>query len=275
MEKLEIDYIKNFLKKRALNSHKGDYGHALLIAGSEQKIGAAIIATKACLRSGVGLLTVSIPKEERNSVFISNPEAMLHFREEQIDFSKFNSLAIGPGLEQDAAAQKLLYSVLLKTSYPIVVDADALNILASNPDWLTQLPPNSILTPHPKEFDRLFGNHTSKEERIQTAIEKAIEFNCIIVLKDHQTIITNNHQTFVNTTGNAGLAKGGSGDALTGIILAFLAQGYEPINAAKLAVFIHGLSADITLQIQSKESMLIIDVIENLGKAFQKIHSKI
>ena len=275
MERLEIDYIKNFLKKRALNSHKGDYGHALLIAGSEQKIGAAIIATKACLRSGVGLLTVSIPKEERNSVFISNPEAMLHFREEQIDFSKFNSLAIGPGLEQDAAAQKLLYSVLLKTSYPIVVDADALNILASNPDWLTQLPPNSILTPHPKEFDRLFGNHTSKEERIQTAIEKAIEFNCIIVLKDHQTIITNNHQNFVNTTGNAGLAKGGSGDALTGIILAFLAQGYEPINAAKLAVFIHGLSADITLQIQSKESMLIIDVIENLGKAFQKIHSKI
>lgn len=275
MEQLKIEYIKPFLKKRLPNSHKGDFGHALLIAGNEQKMGAAIIAAKACLRSGTGLLTISIPKEERSSIFTSIPEAMLHFREEQIDFSKFNSIAIGPGLEQDAAAQKLLYSTLSKANYPIVVDADALNIITSNPDWLVQLPKNSILTPHPKEFDRLFGTHNSKEERIQTAIKKANEYNCIIVLKGHQTVITSGQRTFVNTTGNAGLAKGGSGDALTGIILAFLAQGYEPIQAAKLAVFLHGLSADITLQTQSGESMLITDVIENLGKAFQKIHSKI
>ncbi|WP_320816005.1 NAD(P)H-hydrate dehydratase [Flavobacterium sp.] len=275
MEKLEIDYIKQFLKKRLLNSHKGDFGHALLIAGSVQKVGAAIIAAKACLRSGAGLLTVSIPKEERSSIFTSIPEAMLHFREEQIDFSKYNSLAIGPGLEQDAAAQKLLYSTLSKTKYPIVIDADALNILSSNQDWLTLLPKDSILTPHPKEFDRLFGLHNSKEDRIQTAIQKANEYNCIIVLKGHQSVITNGHRTFVNTSGNAGLAKGGSGDALTGIILAFLAQNYEPINAAKLAVFTHGLSADITLQTQSEESMLITDVIENLGKAFQKIKAEI
>lgn len=275
MEKLEIDYIKQFLKKRLLNSHKGDFGHALLIAGSVQKVGASIIAAKACLRSGAGLLTVSIPKEERSSIFTCIPEAMLHFREEQIDFSKYNSLAIGPGLEQDAAAQKLLYSTLSKTKYPIVIDADALNILSSNQDWLTLLPKDSILTPHPKEFDRLFGLHNSKEDRIQTAIQKANEYNCIIVLKGHQSVITNGHRTFVNTSGNAGLAKGGSGDALTGIILAFLAQNYEPINAAKLAVFIHGLSADITLQTQSEESMLITDVIENLGKAFQKIKAKI
>ena len=137
------------------------------------------------------------------------------------------------------------------------------------------MPKNSILTPHPKEFDRLFGNHNSEEERRNTAIAKAKEFNCIIVLKGHKTFITNGTASFENSTGNVGLAKGGSGDALTGIILAFLAQGYEPIQAAKLAVFIHGLSADITLQTQSEESMLITDVIENLGKAFQKIHSKI
>ena len=275
MEKLKIDYIKKILKKRLSNSHKGDFGHVFLIAGSEQKMGAAVIASKSCLRSGCGLLTVSIPKEERFSVFTSIPEAMLHFREEQIDFSKYNSLAIGPGLEQDAAAQKLLYSTLSKTKYPIVIDADALNMLAKNQDWLIQLPKNSILTPHPKEFDRLFGNHNIEEERRKTANAKAKELNCIIVLKGHKTFITNGTASFENSTGNVGLAKGGSGDALTGIILAFLAQGYEPIQAAKLAVFIHGLSADITLQTQSEESMLITDVIENLGKAFQKIHSKI
>lgn len=275
MEKLEIDYIKQFFKKRMPNSHKGDFGHALLIAGSKQKMGAAIIAAKACLRSGAGLLTVSIPIEERSSIFSFIPEAMLHFRDDQIDFSPYNSIGIGPGLELDAAAEKLLYSVLLKANYPIVIDADALNILSLNQDWLTLLPKDSILTPHPKEFDRLFGLHNSKEDRIQTAVQKANEYNCIIVLKGHQSIITNGHRTFINTTGNAGLAKGGSGDALTGIVLAFLAQGYEPINAAKLAVFMHGLSADITLQTQNEESMLVTDVIENLGKAFQKIHSEI
>jgi NAD(P)H-hydrate epimerase len=275
MEKLEIDYIKQFFKKRLSTSHKGDFGHALLIAGSEQKMGAAIIAAKACLRSGTGLLTVSIPKEERDSIFTSIPEAMIHFREEPIDFSKFSCFAIGPGLELDASAQKLLYSVITKAKQPIVLDADALNILSTNKDWLSELPKNTILTPHLKEFDRLFGTHHSNEERIQAAIQKSNEYSCIIVLKSHQTIITNGHRTFVNNTGNVGLAKGGSGDALTGIILAFLAQGYEPIQAAKLAVFLHGLSADITLQTQSEESMLITDVIENLGKAFQKIHSKI
>ncbi len=275
MKNLEIDTISKLLKKRLPNSHKGDFGHALLISGSKQKMGAAIIASRACLRNGVGLLTVSIPKEERSSMYGSIPEAMLHFREEQIDFLKFNSLAVGPGLELDDGSQKLVYSVLLKANYPIVIDADALNILAKNQEWFIQLPKNSILTPHPKEFDRLFGNHNSEEERRNTAIAKAKEFKCIIVLKGHKTFITNGTTSFINTTGNAGLAKGGSGDALTGIVLAFLAQGYEPINAAKLAVFMHGLSADITLQTQSEESMLITDVIENLGKAFQEIRSKI
>lgn len=273
MEKLEINYIKEFFKERPSNVHKGDFGHSLLIAGSEQKMGAAIITAKACLRSGTGLLTVSIPKEERASIFTSIPEAMLHFREEPNDFSKFSCIAIGPGIGCDASTQKLLYSVVTKSKQPLVLDADALNILSINKDWLSELPKNTILTPHLKEFDRLFGTHKSKEERIQTAVQKSKEYNCIIVLKDSQTIITNGDSIFINTTGNAGLAKGGSGDALTGIILAFLAQGYEPINTSKLAVFLHGLSADITLQTQSIESMLITDVIENLSYAFQKIQS--
>ena len=191
MKNLEIDTISKLLKKRLPNSHKGDFGHALLISGSKQKMGAAIIASRACLRNGVGLLTVSIPKEERSSMYGSIPEAMLHFREEQIDFLKFNSLAVGPGLELDDGSQKLVYSVLLKANYPIVIDADALNILAKNQDWFIQLPKNSILTPHPKEFDRLFGDHNSEEERRNTAIAKAKEFKCIIVLKGHKTFITN------------------------------------------------------------------------------------
>jgi NAD(P)H-hydrate epimerase len=146
-----------------------------------------------------------------------------------------------------------------------------LTILAKNQNLLKQVPINSIVTPHVKEFDRLFGNHDSETERRTKAETKATELNAIIVLKGNKTFITDGKQSFENTTGNSGLAKGGSGDALTGIITAFLAQGYEPINAAVLAVYIHGLAADITLETQSEESMLITDVIENLGKAFKKI----
>lgn len=157
---------------------------------------------------------------------------------------------------------------------PGVFDADVLNLMAKKQDWLKKLPQKSILTPHEKEFDRLFGIHFSAEKRQQKALEKAIELNSIIILKGHKTFITDGKQSFQNTTGNSGLAKGGSGDALTGIITAFLAQGYEPINAACLGVYLHGLAADITLETQSEESMLITDVIENLGKAFQKIRAK-
>ena len=273
--KIDLNCIKNTYKKRPCDSHKGTHGHALLIAGSENKIGAAIIASKACLRSGVGLLTVSIPKSEKVSLATSIPEAMFHFRDELFDFSGFTSIGIGPGLNQDDAAQKLLYSVLLKAKYSVAFDADALNILAKNQDWLSVLPIQSILTPHPKEFDRLFGEHISESERRNTAIKKTKELNCVIVLKGHKTFITDGTQNFENTTGNSGLAKGGSGDALTGMITSFLAQGYTTLEAAKLGVYLHGLAADITLQTQSEESMLITDVIENLGLAFKYLNSEI
>lgn len=275
MKTIDFSIITSVYHKRKSNSHKGNFGHALLIAGSTNKIGAAIIATKACLRSGVGLVTISIPKKERVSIFTAIPEAMIAFRKEKVDFSIYNATAIGPGLGVNEDSIKLVKSVLENTNQPIVLDADALNILAKNQDWLNQLPKNTILTPHPKEFDRLFGNHISKEEREQIAFQKAKELNCIIVLKGHVTIITNGEQIFKNTTGNAGLAKGGSGDALTGIITALLAQNYTPIHAAILGVFLHGLAADITLENQSEESMLITDAIENLGKAFQIIQSEI
>jgi len=270
MKIIDKALISSFYKTREDYSHKGDYGHALLIAGSYAKMGAALIASKACLRSGVGLLTVLISKEERHTINIFLPEAMLHFKEDVLDFSLYDVVGIGSGIEQNESAQKLVYSALLKANQNLIIDADALNILAKNLDWFNQLPTNTVLTPHPKEFDRLFGDHDSEEERRNTAISKAKEYNCIIVLKGHKTFITNGIDSFENTTGNSGLAKGGSGDALTGIITALLAQKYTSIEAAILGVYLHGLAADITLNSQSKESMLITDVIENIGFAFQE-----
>ncbi|NHN25587.1 NAD(P)H-hydrate dehydratase [Flavobacterium jejuense] len=270
MKIVDLAFIKTIYTKRKENTHKGNYGHALLIAGSSNKMGAALIASKACLRSGVGLLTVSIPKDEKLALLTFLPEAMIHFREAITDFSVYNVVGIGPGLEQNESAQKEVYASLLKAK-ALVMDADALNILAINQDWFSQLPVNTILTPHPKEFDRLFGIHHSEEERRNTAAEKAKQYNCVLVLKGHQTFITNGTDSFENTTGNSGLAKGGSGDALTGIIVSFLAQNYSPIQATILGVYLHGLAADITLNSQSNESMLITDVIENIGLAFKKI----
>ncbi|WP_264520021.1 NAD(P)H-hydrate dehydratase [Flavobacterium sp. N1994] len=273
MTTLDITFIQRLFQKRWPDSNKGTHGHALIIAGSKSKMGAAIIATKACLRAGAGLVTVNIPKKERPAVFTSIPEAMMEFREDGKEWSHYNSIAIGPGIGTDKSAENLLKLLISQVTLPIVFDADALNILAKNQDWFSKLSSKSILTPHPKEFDRLFGNHTSEEERRATATTKAAELNLIIVLKGHQTFITDGNDSFQNTTGNSGLAKGGSGDALTGIITAFLAQGNEPIYAAILGVYLHGLAADSTLESQSVESMIITDVIENLGKAFKKIQN--
>jgi NAD(P)H-hydrate epimerase len=271
MTNLDITIIQKLFKKRSPDSNKGTHGHALIIAGSKAKMGAAIICAKACLRTGAGLVTVNVPKKERADVYTSIPEAMVEFREEGKNWSRYNSFAIGPGIGTDKSAEKLLKLLISNGILPIIFDADALNILAKNQDWFSKIPAKSILTPHPKEFDRVFGNHESDIDRRATAIAKAAELKLIIILKGHQTFITDGIDSFQNTTGNSGLAKGGSGDALTGIITAFLAQGYEPINAAILGVYLHGLAADITLESQSLESMLITDVIENLGNAFQKI----
>jgi hydroxyethylthiazole kinase-like uncharacterized protein yjeF len=273
MTKLDINIIQKIFKKRLPDSHKGNHGHALIIAGSKSKMGAAIICAKACLRAGAGLVTLNIPKKERTAVFASVSEAMIEFREEKNNWEKYKTVAIGPGIGTDKSAKDLLKLAFTNVNLPIVFDADALNILAENQEQLLKLPQKSILTPHVKEFDRLFGNHNSESERRQTATTKAKELQLIIVLKGQKTFITNGEESYENTTGNSGLAKGGSGDALTGIITAFLAQGYEPLNAASLGVYLHGLAADITLETQSVESMLITDLNENLGKAFKKIQN--
>jgi len=218
------------------------------------------------LRSGVGLLTVNVPSEERETIQITIPEAMVMERENsELNTSIFSAIGIGSGLGISTKVEKILIDFLQNYKQPMVLDADALNVISLNKNLLKKVPKGSIFTPHQKEFDRLFGNHNSLEERIISAIKKAKEMSCIIVLKSHKTIITNGTETYRNTTGNAGLAKGGSGDALTGMITAFLASNYTAFESAKLGVYLHGLAADFTLKKQSMESMLITDVIENIG----------
>jgi hydroxyethylthiazole kinase-like uncharacterized protein yjeF len=272
--KTDLNCIKNTYKKRPCDSHKGTHGHALLIAGSTNKMGAAIIASKACLRSGVGLLTVAFSPENKNILFNSIPEAMYANSCVMNDLSPYNAIGIGPGIGVDEISLQYIYE-LYENKLPVVFDADALNLIAKYKiDWKNFNFP-FILTPHPKEFDRLFGEHISEDERRITAIQKAKELNCIIVLKGNKTFITDGIHTFENTTGNSGLAKGGSGDALTGMITSFLAQGYTTLEADILGVYLHGLAADITLQTQSEESMLITDVIDNIGLAFKSLNSDI
>lgn len=272
MKKLTKSIIQGVLKTRKPNSHKGDYGHALIVAGSKNKMGAAIIASKACMRAGVGMLSVNVPENERIVMQVSIPEAMTFFRDEiKKDTFNYAALAIGPGIGTNKIEVNILKHIITVFTNPIILDADALNIIAKNNELLNKLPKESIITPHPKEFDRLFGKHENDQERMLSAISNAKKYNIVIVLKGHQTLITQNGISYFNTNGNAGLAKAGSGDALTGIITSFLSQSYSSLNAALLGVYIHGLAADLTLKNQSMESMLITDVINNLGKAFNSL----
>ena len=272
MHTLTKTTIRLLLKPRGGSSHKGDHGHALIIAGNKGKMGAAVIASKACLRTGVGLLTVNVPEEERTILQTSVPEAMLVMRENILFVpGHYSALGIGPGLGTEKNSEKLLSDVLTQKFVPLVLDADALNILAGNRAIFNKVRKGAILTPHAAEFDRLFGPHKNTEARIKTAVRKAKELGCVIVLKGSKTLVTSEGVSFFNTSGNAGLAKGGSGDALTGMITAFLAQGYSPFDSTKLGVYLHGLAADIALKKQSTESMLITDVIECLGDAFRHL----
>ncbi len=274
LKAIKRNSIIKLINPRNDSSNKGDFGHAFIVAGSKGKMGAAIIAAKACLRSGCGLLTLSVPNDEAFILQTTVPEAMLSNRDNaEDDFCLFSAVGIGPGLGISKQSSAIVNYLIKEVKKPIVLDADALNIVALNKNLFNSIPLNTILTPHPKEFDRLFGIHDTIEQRRRTAIHQSKEHSLVIVLKGHRTLVTNGEQSFLNTTGNAGLAKGGSGDALTGMITSFLAQGYPAMESALLGVYIHGLAADIALQEQSMESMLITDVIECIGKAFKLIKS--
>ncbi len=265
---------KKCFRPRLADSHKGTYGHALLIAGNHGKMGAAVISAKACLRAGAGLLTVGIPENTAAIFHTVLPEAMVLDREqESINYGKYQSIGIGPGLGMDSFSINQVASLLESIKQSLVLDADALNILSAHKNLLQLVPKNTIFTPHPKEFDRLFGSFENDAQRREKALAISKEFGWVIVLKGHQSFIAADGIGTFNTTGNAGLAKGGSGDCLTGIITAFLAQGYTATIASSLAVFLHGLAADLALENQSMESLLVTDVIDSLGKAFKRLQS--
>jgi NAD(P)H-hydrate epimerase len=230
-------------------------------------MGASLLAARACLRTGVGLLTVNVPEGERLILQTALPEAMLMIREEGGDITKFGSIGIGPALGVEAQHLHILENIFDIFQKPIVIDADAITLLAGHKSYWKAIPAGSIFTPHPAEFDRMFGSSESHAERVEKALSVSVEYPWTIVLKSHRTIVADNGNMYTNTTGNAGLAKGGSGDVLTGMILSFLAQHYEPLHAACVAVYLHGLAADISLNDQPMESLLASDVIEHLGKA--------
>ncbi|MBO4806294.1 MAG: NAD(P)H-hydrate dehydratase [Paludibacteraceae bacterium] len=264
-----------FLHRRTKFSHKGTYGHALLVAGSYGMVGAALLGAKAALRTGCGLLTVHVPSRCCDVLQISVPEAIASLDADETafgelpDLSRFNAVGVGPGLGRKAQTHKALSDLIENVRVPLVMDADALNIVAEE-GWLSRLPKNTIITPHPKEFDRLAGDSVSGYDRLEKQIRLSQEYGLIIVLKGANTSVSlPDGRCFFNTSGNPGMATAGSGDTLTGIILSLLAQNYTAEQAALLGVYLHGLAGDLAAEEISQESLLAGDIANYIGKAYR------
>ena len=266
------------LKKRNKFDHKGIYGHGLLISGSLGKMGAAVMGAGAALRSGIGLITCHIPFCGVSVIQGALPEAMVlpdpnekHVSEIGVTDS-FTAIGIGPGLGTEPVTCEAVINLLSACRKPIVIDADALNILSLDKNRLSLIPAGAILTPHPMEFERLAGKTNNSYQRLSKQIEFSKEYNCIVVLKGANTSITSPEgNVFFNSTGNPGMATAGSGDVLTGILLSLLAQGYSPINAAIFGVYLHGLAGDIAAEDLCYESIIASDIIKNLSGAFKRL----
>ncbi|WP_313030593.1 NAD(P)H-hydrate dehydratase [Soonwooa sp.] len=269
----EEDIIRKIYKKRSDFTHKGNFGKAVLVGGSYGKTGAIILAARGASKTGAGLTFINAPECAYSASLMQLPEAMFEFagaREVDIITTiEDGNYGIGPGFGKTETARLALENFLRNHSRPIVLDADALTLLCSHFNLLSWVPKDSILTPHPKEFDRLFGASLNSFVRLELAKEMAKKHQLNFVLKDHHTqIVLHTGEVYYNVTGNSGLAKGGSGDVLTGIITSLLAQKYSPKEAAIFGVWIHGKAADLALKGQSKESLLASDVIESVGKVF-------
>ncbi len=268
------DVLRKMLKPRGKFSHKGDYGKVLLVAGSRGMMGAAVLASRACLHSGVGLLTTHVPQSGVNILQTAIPEAMLsidrndsRFTEvSDFDSKKYDAVAVGCGIgcseEVGNALQALLHKV---HSTALLLDADALNIIAQNKTLLNFLPENTIITPHVKEFERIVGECKSGQERLQKQQELATTYKLMVVLKGaHTSIALPDGSVHFNSTGNAGMATAGSGDVLTGVILSLLGQGYEPWQAAILGVGLHGAAGDAAVHSKSPMYITASDIVEYL-----------
>ncbi|MDR1938034.1 MAG: NAD(P)H-hydrate dehydratase, partial [Tannerellaceae bacterium] len=255
------------LRPRSRFAHKGMFGHALLITGSRGKMGASLLAAQACLRSGAGLLTVHIPSCGEGMLQTAFPEAMLSldahtdYFTSLPDMAAYSAVGVGPGLGRHPKSGAALKALLQKSSRPLVIDADALNLIASDKELLSHIPRRSILTPHPKEFDRLAGESASSYERLMKAQAFAAEHALVVVLKGGYTATcTPEGNVYFNSSGNPGMATAGSGDVLTGVILGLLAAGYLPEEAAAVGVLIHGAAGDLAAIYQSEESLIASDI---------------
>lgn len=257
-------------------AHKGTMGHALLIAGSYGKTGAALLASKACLKSGVGLLTTHVPHSAVSILQTAIPEAMMSVDRSDLmftehpDLSQFSAIGLGPGLGTRVNTQRALRELLQNASIKnMVIDADGLNILSANQDMMDLLPQNTILTPHPKEFERLAGSSENDFQRLQLAINFAKKHHIILILKGaFSAVISHEGTVCFNPTGNPGMATAGSGDTLTGIILGLLASGITPFDAARAAVYIHGLAGDMAAK-KGMRGLIASDIIDHLQAAFK------
>jgi NAD(P)H-hydrate epimerase len=275
---LDKSWIQRLYKPRSRFGHKGSYGHVLIVGGSAGKIGAVVLSAKAALRAGAGLVSVLVPKLGYHIVQTAVPESMCIIDEGdeiltavQQDMGRYAAVGVGPGMGTAPETGKAFSVFLSRLEQPVVADADALNCMAQDSSLLSAMPKGSILTPHPKEFERLFGYSANDFERIEKALLMAKQFRFYIVLKGHHTFIaTPDGQGYFNSTGNAGMATGGSGDVLTGIIAALLAQGYSSLEACMLGVYVHGAAGDIAAAKSSEEALIASDIIDNLGGAFKQ-----
>ncbi|MDR0894613.1 MAG: NAD(P)H-hydrate dehydratase [Prevotellaceae bacterium] len=276
----EIDEMKRLLKPRNRFAHKGNFGHALIIAGQQGMAGAAILSARACLRAGAGLLTVHVPLCNNPIVQTAVPEAMTELdAEEQYfaccppDTNTYQVIAVGPGIGQEPETEDALLELIDNCQVPMVIDADAINLLGTRRDYLNRLPSGTILTPHPKELDRLVGKSQNSHERLMKAIKLAHSAQIYIIIKGHYScIVTPKGTCYFNPTGNPGMATGGSGDVLTGIVTALLAQGYASEEAARLATFVHGMAGDDACLKIGETAMTASDIVNSLPAAWKALN---
>jgi NAD(P)H-hydrate epimerase len=276
---IEFSDAKALLKPRARFSHKGTFGHTLLIGGSKGKIGASVLMSKACLRSGAGLVSVHVPNCGYQIMQAAVPEVMVTVDENESECTQlprlegYSAIAIGPGLGTGKNTAEMLKFLIQEAKVPLVLDADAINILSDNPTWLAFLPKGTILTPHPGEFARLTGKTSNSFDRLENLRALCIKYNLNIILKGAYTVVCSPlGNCYFNPTGNPGMATGGSGDVLTGIIAGILSQGYNPTEACILGIYLHGLAGDFASEELGYEALIASDIVENLGKAFLELY---
>jgi ADP-dependent NAD(P)H-hydrate dehydratase / NAD(P)H-hydrate epimerase len=269
--------IKSIYKPRHNFSHKGNFGHPALLCGSVGMMGAAVLSAEACLRSGAGKLTCFIPERGYEILQTAVPEAMCRMAGEEFitvadKIATFDAVGVGPGIGMFASHGLLLKEIFSKVNKPMLIDADALNTIAADKPLLDLIPFHSILTPHPKEFERLFGATENNFERLQLALQKSKQYNIYIILKGHFSFVsTPEGKGFFNSTGNAGMATAGSGDVLSGVITGLLAQGYSSLQSCILGTYLHGLAGDLAATKLSREAMIAGDITSQLGESFKSL----